>query len=135
MGSRTDPQVLTSQMVRNLGELPWLPSFVLADPNLRWSEAGENAFEVRWSAGEQEVMVRFEINQQGDVVRAFSPSRPYDVPGGYSAAPWHYEFSDHQELAGVRIPTAAVALFEKDDGPWEYFQGRITSLTFETASP
>ena len=31
MGNRTDPEVLVSQMFRNLGELPWLPSFVIAD--------------------------------------------------------------------------------------------------------
>ena len=135
MGSRTGIEVLTSQVVRNLGELAWLPSFVLADPTLKWTEAGETAFEVHSIAGEQEVMVHFEINNQGDVIRAFSPSRPYDVPDGYVSAPWHYEFSDHQEFAGVRIPGSAVALFEKDDGPWEYFQGRITSVTFGTASP
>jgi len=135
MGSRSGTEVLMSQVVRNLGELAWLPSYVLADPILKWAEAGESGFEVYWSAGEHEVMVRFEINQEGDVLRAFSPARPYDVPGGYAAAPWHYEFSDHQEFAGVRIPAIATALFEKDDGPWEYFQGRITSLTFGTASP
>jgi hypothetical protein len=134
MGSRTDPEVLTSQVVRNLGELPLLPSFVLVDPSLRWTEVGENAFEVRSGAGEQEVMVHFEINKKGDVIRAFSPSRPYDVPDGYVLAPWHYEFSEHQEFAGVRIPSAVVAIFEKDDGPWEYFQGRVTSVTFEPAS-
>jgi len=135
MGSRTDSQVLTSQIVRNLGELPYIPSFVLADPTLRWSEAGDTHFEVRTNAGEQEAMVRFEINKQGDVLRAFSPSRPYDVPGGYATAPWHYEFSDHQEFAGVRIPGTASASFEKDDGPWEYFQGKITSMTLVTTSP
>ena len=134
MGSRTGTEVLTSQVVRNLGELSWLPSFVLADPNLRWTEAGENVFEVRSGAGELEVMVHFKINNKGDVIRAFSPSRPYDVPDGYGSAPWHYEFSDHQEFAGVRIPAAVVAIFEKDDGPWEYFQGRITSVTFGTTS-
>jgi len=31
MGKRTGPQVLASQLVRNLGELAWLPSLVLAD--------------------------------------------------------------------------------------------------------
>jgi len=132
MGKRTDPEVLTSQLVRNLGELAWLPSFVLADSTLTWSEAGETVFEVRSSAGDQKVMVRFEISDQGDVIRAWSPSRPYDVPGGYAEAPWYYEFSDHREFGGVRIPAAAVATFEKSDGPWEYFRGRITSVTLGT---
>jgi hypothetical protein len=38
-------------------------------------------------------------------------------------------------LDGVRIPAVAVATFEEDDGPWEYFRGRITSVTFGTTLP
>jgi hypothetical protein len=135
MGQRTDPEVLASQLVRNLGELAWLPPFVLADPSLAWDETGEGSFEVRCSRGGQEGLVRFETDDEGDVVRAASPSRPYDVPGGYAEAPWRYEFSDHQDFDGGRIPATAVATFEKSDGPWEYFRCRIASVTFGTSSP
>jgi len=131
MGQRTDPQVLKAQLVRNLGELPWLPSFALSDSTLTWADVGETLFEVRCSAAGEEALVRFEIDAQGDVIRAHSPSRPYDLPDGYAEAPWHYQFSDHREFGGVRIPAAAVATFEKDDGPWEYFRARITSVTYE----
>jgi hypothetical protein len=130
MGKRTDPEVLKTQLVRNLGELVWLPAFVLADSGLTWADAGECAFEVRSSVGDQEAIVRFEINDLGEVTRAYSPSRPYDVPGGYAEAPWYYEFSDHREFGGVRIPARAVATFEKSDGAWEYFRCRVTSVTF-----
>lgn len=133
MGRRTDPEVLTTQLIRNLGELAWLPSFALADSTLTWSDAGETGFEVHTSAGEQQVLVRFEINAQGDVIRAYSPARPYDVPGGYATAPWYYEFSDHREFGGVRVPAAAIATFEKEDGKWEYFRGRITSMSMSPA--
>ena len=128
MGKRTEAEVMISQLVRNLGELPWLPSFALADPTLAWTDMGETAFEIQSSAGDREVVVRFEINDHGDVIRAYSPSRPYDVPGGFADAPWYYQFSDHREFGGVRIPTTAVATFEKGDGPWEYFRGRVTSV-------
>ena len=130
MGKRTDPEVLATQLVRNLGELAWLPPFVLADPGLRWAGAGENRFEVRSMAGDREVMVRFEIDEQGDLVRAYSPARPYDVPGGYAEAPWYYEFSEHQEFAGMWIPAKGVASFDKGDGPAEYFRGRVTAIAF-----
>jgi hypothetical protein len=129
MGKQTGSEVLTSQLVRNLGELAFLPSFVLTDSNLRWFDAGDSAFEVRSGVGDQEVMVRFEVSDQGDVIRARSPARPYDVPGGYAEAPWSYEFSDHRVFCGVRIPSVAVARFEKEDGPWEYLRGSIISIT------
>ena len=38
------------------------------------------------------------------MVRAYSPSRPYDIPGGYEEAPWHYKFDDHRDFGGVRLP-------------------------------
>jgi hypothetical protein len=130
MGSRSDREVLTAQMVRNLGELPWLPAFALADTNLKWSDEGETSFSVQASAGDQEVSVCFEINDQGEIIRAYSPSRPYDVPDGYAAAPWFYTFSEHRQVNGWHIPTDAIATFEKKDGPWEYFRGKITDVIY-----
>lgn len=133
MGKRTDPEVLTVQLVRNIGEVAWLPELALADPELAWEAAGENAFEVRSAAAkglseEREVVVRFEVNEQGEVVSAYSSSRPYDVPGGYEEAPWRYDFSDYRNFGGTRLPSAAVATYERSDGPWEYFRCRVTSV-------
>lgn len=51
MKKRTDPEVLTNQLVRNLGELAWLPELALSSPELAWSDAGEGAFEIRSHAG------------------------------------------------------------------------------------
>jgi hypothetical protein len=130
MGKRTDPEVLVSQVVRNLGELPWFPSFALADSGLTWIEAGATSFEVRSRAAGRGVQVRFDINDEGDVVRAYSPARPYDVPGGFAEAPWSYEFRDHGQFDGVRIPATAVARFEEAGAPREYLRLRIRSLAF-----
>jgi hypothetical protein len=132
MGRRTDPPVLITQVVRNLAELVWTPSFALADESLSWTDVGENAFEVRTQAGGREVMVRFEINDAGDMVQAWSPARPYDVPGGFEEAPWGVVFGDHQEYGGIRAPGSAVATYEKDDGPWEYMRVKVTAIVPET---
>lgn len=126
MGQRIDPEVLITQLIRNLGELPWLPPFALTIPNLRWTAAGDSTFEIHHQAAGK---VRFEINQDGDILRATSPGRPYDVPDGYAEAPWHIEFSDHRDFKGLRLPGAAVARFEKSEGTWEYFRGRLTDIS------
>lgn len=132
MGKRTDPEVLASQLVRNLAELVWLPPFALADPALAWAGSDENAFEVRSRAGDWEAVVRFEVDEQGDVLRAHSPARPYDIAGGYAEAPWTYELSEHQEIGGLRVPAAVVASFDKGDGPEEYLQMRVRSIMLDT---
>jgi hypothetical protein len=132
MGKRTDAEVFASQMVRNLGELPWLPGFALTDSTLIWNETDETTFEVIKKTEDEELLVHFEINQQGDVIRAYSPARVYDIPRGYAEAPWYYDFSDHQEFNGVRMPGSATATFEKSDGAWEYLKVKILSVTSGT---
>lgn len=133
MGKLTDSEVLEMQMVRNLGELAWLPSFALSDTSLKWADAGDSAFEIKSKAGDRELVVRFDVTDQGDIVRAYSPVRPYDVPGGFAESPWYYNFSDHREISAVRVPTAAIATYDKEEGPWQYFRGRITSIAFRSA--
>lgn len=128
MGKRTDPEVLLTQWVRNLAELAWLPSFALTESGLTWTGSGDAAFAMRGSSGGQEATVHFELNDQADIVRASSPARPFDVPGGYQEAPWYYEFSDHRTIDGVRVPGTAVATFAKSDGSWTYFRGNVTAL-------
>lgn len=129
LGRRTGPEVYASQLIRHLAELPLHPPFALAIPSLRWSTAGDRHFEIRTAAGDREILIRFTIDGQGDILRAYTPARPFDVPGGYAEAPWQVTYGDHGDFGGLRLPAKLVASFEKDDGPWEYFRARITALT------
>jgi hypothetical protein len=128
MGSRRDPDVFRSQLVRNLGELPLLPPFLLSDPGLSLSGTGGDSFEVRAGTGDRQAVVRFELDDSGSITQARSPARLYDVPGGYEASPWRIQYGEHRRFDQVQIPTTAVATFEKKDGPDEYLRTRITSL-------
>jgi hypothetical protein len=128
MGQRRGTDVLVTQMIRNLAELVWVPDLARSEPSLRWSDAGDRAFEISRSAGEREVRVRFDIDDQGDVIRASSSFRPYDVPDGYAEAPWRCDFGDPRDFGGVRMPSSVTATYEHDDGAWEYFRGEITSV-------
>lgn len=127
MGGRKTPEVFAMQRVRSLAELPWTPQFALAIPNLEWADIGDTAFEVRTVARTRELAVCFELDGNGDVIRA-SSKRYYDVPDGFVQAPWHYEFSDHRDYDGIRIPASAVATYEKSEEPWTYWRGSITSV-------
>jgi hypothetical protein len=129
MGGRKGPEVFSMQLVRNLAELPWQPQFALSIPGLEWSDAGANAFEVRTSKGGQEVSVRFEL--ENDQIIHASGQRLYDVPKGFVAAPWHYDFFDYRDYGSMRIPTSAVATYNKPGGAWEYWRGKITSVVLE----
>jgi hypothetical protein len=131
MGGRKGPEVRAMQLVRSLAELPWKPQLALALPGLAWNDASDTAFEVRTAVGDPEIAVCFELDGQGDIVRA-SGKRYYDVPDGFVEAPWRYDFSDHQTYEGIRMPAWAVATYDKADGPWVYWRGRITRVATDT---
>lgn len=125
MGQRSGPDVLASQLIRNIAELAWLPELADVASGLSWVDAGEDVFEINAEAGEREVVVRFELDRAGDIVRASSPARPFDVPDGFEEAPWHCDFGDHRVIDGGRVPASVVATYDFHDEPWEYFRGEI----------
>ena len=113
-------------------ELPWMPQFVLALPDLTWSDTGDTTFEVRADAAGQKIAVTFELDREGEITRARS-TRPYDIPGGFVEAPWRCEFSNYRSFDDVRIPTSAVATYEKSDGDWTYWRGETTPVKENSA--
>ncbi len=127
-GGRSGPDVHAMQLIRHIAELAWLPDLATADPGLRWSGAGDDAFDIRADAAEREVVVRFDLDNEGDIVRASSPARPYDVPEGYEDAPWRCDFSDHRDLGGIRVPGSVTATYELPDEPWEYLRAEVSDI-------
>ena len=131
MGGRTGPEVFRMQVLRSLSELPWMPQFALAIPGLEWSMTGDASFEVRAVLQKQPFSIAFKLNADNEIVQA-SSMRHYDVPDGFVEAPWRVEFSDYQDFGSVRIPTSAVATYEKSDGPWTYWKAKVT-MAHETS--
>lgn len=134
MGARSGPDVHALQLIRNIAELAWLPELALADPALRWSDAGEEAFEIGADATARTVSVRFDVDEAGDIRRASCTARPHDVPEGFEDAPWHCDFSDHADFDGVRLPATVVATYDFPDDPWQYFRAEVTGLERSTAT-
>ena len=127
MGGLKGPEVFKMQFVRSLAELPWMPQFVLALPDLTWSDTSDTSFQVSATVAGQEFAVTFELDGDGEITRANS-TRPYEVSEGFVEVPWRCEFSDYRSFGDVRIPTSAVATYEKSDGDWTYWRAGITSV-------
>jgi hypothetical protein len=134
VGNKSGPEVHAMQLVRNIAELVWLPDIALADPSLRWG-GSHDTFEIRADAAAREVLVRFDVDEAGDITRAYSPARPYDVPDGFEDAAWRYDLADHEEIDGVRVPASVVATYLLPDEPWEYLRAEITGMQRFEAEP
>ncbi len=125
MGKRTDPEVLTTQLVRNLAELPWVARVLIFNPDMTFTAVNDTSFELHYAKPERGITIRFDVNETGEIVRAWSAFRPYDVPDGYEESPWRVDYSDYRFMNGMRIPFRAVMTFEKEEGEWEYWRGRV----------
>ena len=130
MGGRKGLEVWMMQRVRSLAELPWKPQLALVIPDLEWRDTGAVTFDMQIQVGDQGIAVRFTLDQEDQIIRA-SSTRYYDVPDGFVPAPWHHDFSDHPVYNSVRIPASAIATYDKSDGPWVYWRGKITSVVAE----
>jgi len=125
MGERGGPEVHAMQLIRSIAELAWLPDLAESAAGLGWADAGSDGFTISGRAGERDVLVRFEVDPQGDITRARCAARPFDVPEGFEESPWRLDYGDHRELDGARIPVSAVATYEHADDPWEYMRVEI----------
>lgn len=128
ISERRGPEVLPIQLVRNIAELAYLPDMARADESLGWSAIGDDAFEISADAQGITRRVRFDVDDGGDIVKAWSPARPVDAPDGYDDVPWRCDFTDHRDFDGLRIPTRVVATYEFEEEPWEYFRAQITEV-------
>ena len=122
------PHVVKPQLVLNLGELAWIPHAVLANPDLEWRDLSDRAFELRTSVGRVQATTRFELDEHGDVVRASAPDRPRDIEGGFVDTPYFNSFSEHADMAGVRIPTYGEAGWDLPEGPCVYSRVHVSGV-------
>jgi hypothetical protein len=68
------------------------------------------------------------IFENGDITRVEADDRPRAVGRRNVPTRWHGGCCDYREVDGCRIPTQAVASWLLEDGPFEYWHGRITAF-------
>jgi hypothetical protein len=125
---RTGEAVTTTQLLRNLAELAFVPWSSTANPRLGWRDLGPNGIEVSATAGGVTGIVTFEVDDRGDIVAATAPDRPYEARGELIPTPWRMAFANHAETQGVIVPTVISASYDFPDGRWEYWRSRVLDL-------
>jgi hypothetical protein len=122
------PEVAKGEAMRYLAELPWVPHALVGNRELAWRQLGETTVEVALGLAGARPAMRLHFNDAGDIVAASADDRPRAVGDHAVATPFAGEFGDYQVFDGVRVPTAAAARWELEDGPFVYFRGQITSF-------
>jgi hypothetical protein len=99
-GSARGPDVTRSQLVRNLAEPAFAPLVAARLRGLVWSADGEDAFTIAAPAIDAGAIVRFLVENAGDVRSARSPDRPRDHGhAGYLNEPHRLVFDPHERVS------------------------------------
>ena len=121
------PQASKGELMRYLAELAWAPHAMLHNPQLSWREIDATTVEVSAASRADPARVRL-IFENGDITRIEAEDRPRMV--GHRVVPtrWQGRCCDHREMNGCRIPTRAAVTWLLEDGPFEYWRGRVTAF-------
>ena len=121
------PQASKGELMRYFAELAWVPHAMLYNPQLSWREIDASTVEVSAESQAGPARVRL-IFENGDITRIEADDRPRMVGRRVVPTRWQGHCCDYREMNGCRIPPRAVVSWLLEDGPFEYWRGRVTAF-------
>jgi hypothetical protein len=118
------------ELMRFLAELPWCP-LAYSSRELCWEEVDEQTLKVTRVLGPTPVSVDLKIDATGQV-RGAHATRPGKIGKRSFVADWVGEFGVYEEIAGMRIPTAAEVHWMLPEGKLTYFKGEVVAARIIT---
>lgn len=119
-------EVGRGELMRYLAELIWAPHAMQRNRHLSWRENDATTVEVSASSAGGPARVRL-IFENGDVARIEGDDRPRVVGHRIVPTRWQGCCGDYREMEGCRVPARAAVSWLLDDGPFEYWRGRVTA--------
>lgn len=117
------PDIDRGEAQRYFAELPWNPWAIVANPRLQFGPGAGGAHRV-W-VGDPTAYVDLACDPNGDIVRAYTETRPRDKDG---PIPWEGAFSNYGEVGGVRMPRYGEVAWLLPTERFVYWRGEITGF-------
>ncbi|MBK7889396.1 MAG: hypothetical protein IPJ84_00650 [Bdellovibrionales bacterium] len=119
--------LLRGELLRYLAEIPWAPTTILQDAELRWREINGRTVEVRRRVGEVDAGIELHFNDDGLIDRTWTKERVFNQGGHSRQVPWEGRFSNYAQHGEFFIPQHGEVSWLLESGPFTYFKGDITS--------
>lgn len=120
-------EVSKGELMRYLAELMWAPHAMRHNSRLSWREIDARTIEVSAASANGPARVRL-IFENGDIARIEADDRPRAAEARIVPTRWQGWCSDYRDIESCRIPTRAAVSWLLDDGPFEYWRGRVTDF-------
>jgi hypothetical protein len=110
---------------RYVAEIVWCPMALVHNPELRFRTISERV--VRTWMHDEDTYIDLIFDDSGDISDVRTTTRARD---GNLVQPWQGCFSEPRDFGEMRAPSRAEVSWETPEGPFVYWQGCVTSLTF-----
>ncbi len=127
VGQFTGPDADIGEAMRYLAELPLAPDAIVSNGSILWRQIDAQTVEAELALPPGSAVVRFHLDDAGDVVEVTADDRPDVSSGERVLRQWRGVFSDYEEIGGRRVPHMAEVGYVNDGVYTPYFRGRITS--------
>ena len=127
VASDSGPGLIEGELARYMAELVWNPAAIAANRDIEWTVVDKGHVAARAAVGEIDCSVIFEFSADGDVVGVHADARPRSSAADAERHPWGGEFSEYEDIGGIRLPTRGEVYWELPSGRYTYWRGDITS--------
>ena len=116
---------------RWLAEAVWFPTALLPGNGITWEGIDGNTAHVTLRDRDHEVSMEMTIDDHGEIVRAFTPSRMRDVDGTGVPTPWICHYHDYHRCGPVMVPENGEVEWVLEEGHLPYWRGRIDAIEYD----
>jgi Family of unknown function (DUF6544) len=129
------PELSAAETVTVLNDLVLMAPGALVDDRLAWRPIDDWSAEVTFRNGPHCVAALLEFNDRDELVDFWSDDRPDVASGRAVPMRWRTPISGYREVAGLRLPSGGLAVYERPDGPFTYGEFTLRSLAYDIGMP
>jgi len=118
------------EVMRGLAELPWRPFAFGEVPPLAWEALEGDKLLASFNDWRTQAAVVFDVDREERVLGGIGSERPRLVGKSVVETGWSGSFGNYRVFDGVRIPTAAEAIWHPPEGPSHTGGDMLRSFAF-----
>jgi hypothetical protein len=128
------PAMRAGALQRYLAESVWLPTALLPESGVRWTEIDATHAGAALTEGATTVSLDFEFGEDGRILSTYTAGRQRagsEHNGNYRALPWGARYRGHHEQDGMLVPLESEAYWVVDGREQPYFRGRNVRIEYD----
>jgi hypothetical protein len=122
------PELAAGELHRYLSEAVWLPTVLLPGQSIAWEAIDYNTARARLSHAGISVSLEFQFNEDGEIVRAYTPQRYREIKGAYVPTAWACGYRNYAKVDGIMVPMEGESEWILPEGRLPYARVRILGI-------